>query len=156
MTLKLFQFEEQFMIDFFVKFTQIEKTGSTRKTFFSLGNLIINFHFQNQKSITFFVTFTVLLFDSGVCHPFNNGNALNLKKITSQTAKKSNQHEQILRLIPEKKNQQDHYKSTHDYVSNCIIPEWHKNGKKNKCIKKIESNFFVNNVGNFSSFQFKC
>ena len=78
MALRLFEFVEQFMLDTFsLKSSQFEKTGSI---LFSLRNLIINFHFRNQKSITFFVTFTLLLFDSGVCLPFNNGNALNLKK----------------------------------------------------------------------------
>ena len=87
MALKLFEFVEKLMMDtFLLKLTQFEKTGSIRTTFISLGNLIIYFHFRNQKSITFFVTFTFLLFDSGVCLPFNNVNALNLKK-SSQTAK---------------------------------------------------------------------
>ena len=81
MPLKLFEFVEQFIMDTFfkLKLTQFDKTGSIHKTFISLGNLISNFHFRNQKSITFFVTFTLLLFDSGFCPPFNNGNALNLK-----------------------------------------------------------------------------
>ena len=37
---------------------------------------------------SFFVTFTFLLFDSGVWLPFNIGNELNFKKISSQRAKK--------------------------------------------------------------------
>ena len=45
-----------------------------------------------------------MLFDSGFCLPFNNINDLNLKKITSQTAKNQNCEqilgEQILRLFP--------------------------------------------------------
>ena len=68
------------MDTFMLKPTQFKKTGSICTTFISLGNLIIKFHFQNQKSITFFVTFTLFLFDRGACIPFNNGNALNLKK----------------------------------------------------------------------------
>ena len=80
MTLKLFEFVEQLMMDTFKKITQFEKTGSIRKTFISLGNLIINIHFRNQKSITFFVTFKLLLFDSGLRLPFNNGNALKLER----------------------------------------------------------------------------
>ena len=64
---------------FLLKLTQFETTGSIRKTFISLGNLIINFHFRNQKSITFFVTFTLLLLDSGICLTFNNENAESLK-----------------------------------------------------------------------------
>ena len=48
------------MIDsLFIELTQFEKTGSRGKTFISLENLIINFHFRNYKSITFFVTFTL-------------------------------------------------------------------------------------------------
>ena len=81
MALKLFEFVEQSMMDtLMLKLTQFEKTGPTGITFISLGSQIINFHFQNQKSITFFVTFTLLLFDSGVCLPFNNGNGLNFKR----------------------------------------------------------------------------
>ena len=54
MALKLFEFVKQFrMATFLLKLTQFEKTGSSRKTIISLGNLIINFHFRNQKSITF-------------------------------------------------------------------------------------------------------
>ena len=65
MALKLFEFVEKFMMHTFLfKLTQFEKTGSMGKTFSSLGNLIINFHFRNYKSITFFVTFTLLQFDS--------------------------------------------------------------------------------------------
>ena len=48
MALKLFEVAEQFMMDtFMLKLTQFEKTGSIGKTFISLGNLIINFHFRN-------------------------------------------------------------------------------------------------------------
>ena len=48
MTLKLFEFEEKFFMDFFLlKLTQFEKTRSTGKTFISLGNLVIKIHFQN-------------------------------------------------------------------------------------------------------------
>ena len=47
MALKLFEILEQFMMgNFLLKLTQFEKTGSIQKTFFSLGNLITNFHFQ--------------------------------------------------------------------------------------------------------------
>ena len=45
---KLFEFVEQFMIDFcLLNLTQTDKTGSIGKTFISLGNLIINYHFRN-------------------------------------------------------------------------------------------------------------
>ena len=78
MALKLFELVEQLMMDtFLLKLTQFEKTGLIRKTFTTLVNVIINFHFRNQNSITFFMAFTILLFDSAVCLPFNNGNALN-------------------------------------------------------------------------------
>ena len=81
MALKLFEFVKQYLMDTsLLTLTQIEKTGSIRETFISLGNLIINFNFRNEKSITFFVTFRLLLFDSGVFFRFNNGNALNFKK----------------------------------------------------------------------------
>ena len=55
MTLKLFEFVEQFMMDtFMIKITQFEKTGSIGKTFISLGNLMISFHFQICCSIVEF------------------------------------------------------------------------------------------------------
>ena len=48
MALKLFEFGEQFMMDtFLLNINQFEKTGSKGKTFISLGNLIIDFHFRN-------------------------------------------------------------------------------------------------------------
>ena len=48
MALKLFELVEQFMMDtFLLKITQFENTGSIGKTYISLGNLIINFHFPN-------------------------------------------------------------------------------------------------------------
>ena len=48
MALILFQFLKQFLIDpFVIKLTQFKKTGPIGKTFISLGNLIINFHFRN-------------------------------------------------------------------------------------------------------------
>ena len=88
---------------FLFKLTKLEITGSIGITFISLGNLIINFHFQNWKCpLPFFVAFTILLFNSGVCLPSNNRNVLNSKKITSQTAKTKFERERILRLFPEK------------------------------------------------------
>ena len=49
MAWKLLEILEQFAIDsfWFFKKNQFEKTGSIGKTFISLGNLIINFHFRN-------------------------------------------------------------------------------------------------------------
>ena len=80
MSLKVFEFVEQFMMKTFLfELTHYEITGSIRETLISLENLIINFHFRNLKSIMFFVTFTLFLFDSGVFPPFNNENALNLR-----------------------------------------------------------------------------
>ena len=62
MVLKLFEVIEQFMMDtFLLKLTQFEKIGSIRKTFISLGNLINNSHFRNQKLITFSMTFCCLI-----------------------------------------------------------------------------------------------
>ena len=55
---------------FLLKWTQFEKIRSISKTFVSLGNLINNFQFRNLKSITFLVTFTILLFNIGVCPRF--------------------------------------------------------------------------------------
>ena len=89
MASKLFEIVEQFMMDtFLLKLPQFEKTGSIRKIFISLGNLLINFHFQNWKLIAFFVTFALLLFDSGVCLPFRNGDGLNLKRNHKSNHKK--------------------------------------------------------------------
>ena len=49
MALKLFEFVEKFMMDTsLLKLTQFEKTGSIAKSYISLGNLMINFHFQNK------------------------------------------------------------------------------------------------------------
>ena len=80
MALQLLEFVKQFMMYFFLlKLTQFEKTGSIGKIFISLVNLIINFHYPNEKSITFFDLY-LLLFDNGVCLPFNNGNTLKSKK----------------------------------------------------------------------------
>ena len=76
------------MDTFFLNLTQFENTGSIGKIFISLGNLITNFYFRNWKS--FFVTFTILLFDSESCLPFIIGNEQNLKEITSQAAKNQN------------------------------------------------------------------
>ena len=73
---------------FFVKINPIWETGSMRKTFISMGNLITSFRFRNRKSITFFVTFTLLLFDR-VCLSFNNENALNLKRNHKTNREKS-------------------------------------------------------------------
>ena len=90
MVLTLFEFVENFMMDiFFVKIDPFEKTGSIGKTLISLRNLKNNFHLRNLKSITFFVIFTTLLFDSGPCLPFNNKNALNLKRNHKSNREKS-------------------------------------------------------------------
>ena len=46
--LKHFEFLEQFMIEkFFVKVTLFEKTGSISRSFISLADVKINFHFRN-------------------------------------------------------------------------------------------------------------
>ena len=77
------------MIDFFsMKLTQFDKTGSIGKFLIPMENLKNKFHFRNQKSITVFETLTLLLFNSGVCLPFNKGNELNLTRNQCQTAKK--------------------------------------------------------------------
>ena len=103
MVLKLFEFSKQFiMVNFLLQLTQLEKTGSIGKTFISPGNLIINFHFRNKKSITFFMTFLFLLFDSGVCLPFDNGNAL-LKKSHVKPRKIKIERESFLKKKNKKK-----------------------------------------------------
>ena len=108
MALKLFEITEQLMMEtFLLEITQFEKAGSNGKTLNSLGNLIINFHFRNYKSNTFFVAFMFLLFNSGVYLPFNNGNALNLKKSQVKPRKKSKLSVDKFQLFPEKKNQQN-------------------------------------------------
>ena len=51
MTLKLFEFQEQLKIVYFLKIlTRFEKTGSLEKLFFPLGNLKIKFHSRNVFS----------------------------------------------------------------------------------------------------------
>ena len=90
MPLKLFDFHEKFMIGAYkIKLTQFKKTGSIDQIFISLGNLI-KCHFRNYKSITFFVNFTFLLLNSGVCVPFNRGNEVNLKKNQKSNREKTN------------------------------------------------------------------
>ena len=76
----------------------------------------IYFFFQNKKPITFFVTFTLFLFVSGVCLPFNKGKELNFKEIKSQTAKKNICAWTNFTIFP-KKNNRDLYKSL-----NCVHP----------------------------------
>ena len=66
---------EQLMMDtFFVKVNSIWENWINTQNCYFAGKSDNNFHFRNQKSITFFVTFTLSLFDSGDCLPFNNGN----------------------------------------------------------------------------------
>ena len=72
-----------------MKGTQFEKTGSKRRDSIALGNLIIKDHIRNLKSIAFFVSFTLLLLDNGVCLPFNNGNALDLERNPKSNREKS-------------------------------------------------------------------
>ena len=67
MPLKLFEFLEQFITGtFLMKLIQFEKNGSRRKIFILLGDLNFKFHFKNYNLFTFFVTFTLLLFDSAL------------------------------------------------------------------------------------------
>ena len=48
MPFKLFEFLEQIMTDtLLIQLTQFEENGSIRKTYISLGNLKVKFHFQN-------------------------------------------------------------------------------------------------------------
>ena len=66
MVIKLFDFQEKFMIDtFLIKLTQFEKTKSIGTIFIPLGSPEIEIR-SKLKSITFFVTLTLLLFKSRV------------------------------------------------------------------------------------------
>ena len=57
------------MDTFLIKLTQFEKTGSIGKFFIPLGYLKTKFHFLNKKSLRFFVTFTLSLFDKEFAFP---------------------------------------------------------------------------------------
>ena len=102
MALKLFEIVEQFIMDKCM--LKLTKTGSIGKTFISPGNLIINFHFRN-KSITYFVTFKILPFNSRFCVPFNNRNTLNLKRKHKTDREKSKlSGNKFYKTFPEKKH----------------------------------------------------
>ena len=91
MTLKLIEFQEQFLNDIFlIKLIKFEKTGSIGKCFISLGNLIMKFRFINWKSIMFFVIFTLSVFNKGACLSFNKGNEKNLKRNQKSKCEKIN------------------------------------------------------------------
>ena len=84
MTLKLFEFLEQIMIDpamiKSMNYDHIEKkTGTIGNIFISPGDLKTKLHFRNYNSITFFGTFILLLFDRGFFFPLNKANELNLR-----------------------------------------------------------------------------
>ena len=87
---------------FSIKLTQFEKNGSTGIVFNSLGNLKIKFYFCNQKSIAWFMKFTLLLFYSRVSHSFNTENYLNLKNLKTKPIKSKIEPEQILRVFLKK------------------------------------------------------
>ena len=100
MALKQFQFVEQFVNNFVEQFFHdmifFEKTGSMGKIFEFLLRWEVQKLGFKFKSITFFVTTrnqsrffvisTVLLFNSGVCIPFNKKNWI-LKQLKNQTVK---------------------------------------------------------------------
>ena len=65
------------------------KTRSVNKFVILAGKSENKTPVPKLNSITSFETFTLSLFNSGVCLTFNNGNAPNLKKHQSQTAKNS-------------------------------------------------------------------
>ena len=69
----------------------------------SLGNLISNLIFSILEVDDAFVTFTILLFESGVCLPFNKINALNLIRNHKSKREIKIEREQILTLFPEKR-----------------------------------------------------
>ena len=90
--------------NFQIKFTQIEKTVSTSKLFISLGILKIKLYFETRSWSHVFVTFTILLFDSGVCLPFNQESELNLKRNQNSNRKKSKFQPGKIKTFPEKNN----------------------------------------------------
>ena len=55
-----------------------------------LGNLKTKFSFRHEKTIHLLVNFPLLLFDIGVCLPFNKRNEVNLKKSQVKLQNKSN------------------------------------------------------------------
>ena len=61
------------------------------------------------------MTFTLLLFDSGICLPFKKGNEANLKNQKSNH-EKSKLSENTFRTVPEQKNHQYLYKKTHNVL----------------------------------------
>ena len=92
--LRLLEFQEQFMISntFLRNWIKSQKTGAKDKYIIPLGNLFNKISFQNQKLIMFLVTFTLLLFDSGVCLPFKtnkNKEFCELKRNTKLNTRKS-------------------------------------------------------------------
>ena len=63
---KLFEFLEQFMTGtFLIKIDPIRESWMSRSNFDSAGKS------ENLNLYTFFVTFTLLLFDCGICLCFN-------------------------------------------------------------------------------------
>ena len=70
----------------FQNYPNLKKVGSIGNIFDSLGNLI---NLRKKKSIAFFVTFTVSLFESGVCLLFHKGRALNLKRNQTSNREKA-------------------------------------------------------------------
>ena len=63
---------------FLIKLTKFEKTGSIVEFFMPLGNLKIEFHSKLEVAHVFF-TFALMLFESGICFPFNKGNEVKLE-----------------------------------------------------------------------------
>ena len=79
MAFKLFEFQEQFIIDtFFIKSTQLQKTGSIGKFFIQLRN-------QNKKSTfeirrrSFFRDLTLSQLESAILLTFSRWNWIELK-----------------------------------------------------------------------------
>ena len=80
---------------FLINITQFEKTGSISKI--SLGNYFNSIFeiISMELFLTFFVTLTLSLFDSGVRLPLNKRNELNLKNQKSNRKKIKFEPEQI-------------------------------------------------------------
>ena len=61
----------------FVNSFNLDRAGSIGDVFIPLS---VQKTFETQKLLKFFVTFSNLLVDSGICLPFNKQNEVNLKR----------------------------------------------------------------------------
>ena len=94
---KFSNFKLNLFENFLTKQTQFEKTGSYGHFLIPLKTLKIN----NRNSFTFFVRFSLLLFDKGVCLLCNKIYETSLK--TNQKSNRVNPKKNLLRIITTKK-----------------------------------------------------